>query len=89
MAVNSKQEALTRTREQVKKSKEKEQGQERKKVRVRLIPIWLRLVIIIALLALSTALGAAVGYGILGNGDPMDVFEKTTWVHVLDLVTKN
>ncbi|SEN50284.1 DNA-directed RNA polymerase subunit beta [Mesobacillus persicus] len=87
MAVNSKQEALTR--EQVKKSKEKVKGQERKKVRVRLIPIWLRLLIIIALLALSTILGAAVGYGILGNGEPMDVFEKTTWMHMLDLVNHN
>lgn len=89
MAMDSKQAALTR--EQLKKVKEKEHKQEQEKirVRVRLIPIWLRILVVIALFALSIALGAAVGYGILGNGDPMDVFEKSTWTHVMDLIEKN
>jgi anti-sigma factor RsiW len=89
MAMDGKQAVLTR--EQVKKEKVKEQKQERTKirVRVRLVPIWLRILVVIALFALSIALGAAVGYGVLGSGDPMDVFEKSTWVHVLDLIEKN
>ncbi|MCM3668736.1 DNA-directed RNA polymerase subunit beta [Mesobacillus maritimus] len=85
MTADSKQQALTR--EQVKNVK-KEQQQERVKVRVRLIPIWLRLVLVIVLLALSIVVGAIVGYGVLGGGDPVDVFEKSTWTHVLDLVEK-
>jgi DNA-directed RNA polymerase subunit beta len=86
MAMNGKQAVLTR--EQVKKEKVKEQKQERQKihVRVRLIPIWLRLLLVIALFALSIAVGAVVGYGVLGNGEPMDVFEKSTWTHVMDLI---
>ena len=86
--MNGKQAVLTR--EQVKQEKVKEQKQEREKirVRVRLIPIWVRLLMVIALFALSIVLGAVVGYGVLGNGDPMDVFEKSTWTHVRDLIEK-
>lgn len=89
MAMDSKQAALTR--EQLKKVKEQEQRQEREKVRVRvrLIPIWLRTLVVIALFTLSIVVGAAVGYGILGNGDPMDIFEKSTWTHVVDLIEHN
>ncbi|MBY0097376.1 DNA-directed RNA polymerase subunit beta [Mesobacillus maritimus] len=88
MAMDGKQAVLTR--EQVKKEKVKGQQQEREKirVRVRLIPIWLRLLMVIALFALSIVVGAIVGYGVLGNGDPMDVFEKSTWTHVMDLIQK-
>jgi hypothetical protein len=57
-------------------------------VRVRLIPIWLRFVIVILLLVLSITIGAAVGYGVLGNGSVTDIFHKSTWTHIIDLVEK-
>lgn len=89
MAVNNNhQEAITR--EQVRKEKNQEQREERAKVRVRvrLIPIWLRMIIVIALLALSIIAGAAFGYSVMGNGKATDIFDKSTWAHVVDLINK-
>ncbi|RBW68945.1 DNA-directed RNA polymerase subunit beta [Bacillus taeanensis] len=55
----------------------------------RVFPIWLRLVLISFFLILSAVIGAMVGYGILGGGQPMEVFQLETWQHILDIVTKN
>ena len=38
------------------------------KIRIRLIPIWLRVIMIIGLIFVSMTLGAAIGYGVLGDG---------------------
>ena len=56
------------------------------KIRIRLIPIWLRVIIIIALIFVSMTLGAAIGYGVLGDGKASDVFKPSTWTHIMDLV---
>lgn len=56
------------------------------KIRIRLIPIWLRVIIIIALIFVSMTLGAAIGYGVLGDGKASDVFKPSTWTHLIDLV---
>lgn len=85
MAVNSKQQEAA-TREKVKKEKKVEHQEKRQKVRVRLVPIWLRVLIVIVLLALSIVLGAAFGYGVMGGGDPKEIFEKSTWTHIWSLV---
>ncbi|KPB05752.1 DNA-directed RNA polymerase subunit beta [Bacillus sp. CHD6a] len=57
--------------------------------RIRLIPIWLRILILLAAMAIAAISGAMVGYGVLGGGNPMDVLEKETWQHILDLVNKD
>ena len=87
MAANSNQREAA-TREQVKKEKKKELREKPKRVRVRLIPIWLRIIIVIALFALSIVLGAAFGYGVMGGGEAKDIFEKSTWTHIVDLINK-
>lgn len=85
MALNkNNQEAATR--EQVKKDKKTREKKQR--IRVRLIPIWLRIIVVILLLALSIVLGAMFGYGVMGGGKAKDIFEKSTWVHIVDLVEK-
>ncbi|WP_226679091.1 DNA-directed RNA polymerase subunit beta [Mesobacillus jeotgali] len=85
MALNkNNQEAITR--EEVKK--EKKTREKKKRIRIRLIPIWLRIIIVILLLAASIALGAMFGYAVMGGGKAKDVFEKSTWTHILDLVEK-
>lgn len=66
----------------------RQKKREKQKFRIRLIPIWLRLLIVIILLAASLLSGAMVGYGVVGNGDPMDVFHKETWQHPFDVVNK-
>ncbi len=59
-----------------------------KRVRLRLIPIWLRMILVIVLFVMSTTIGAAIGYGVLGNGKAIDIFQPATWTHVLDLIEK-
>ena len=59
-----------------------------KRVRLRLIPIWLRMILVIVLFAMSTTIGAAIGYGVIGNGKASDIFYPSTWTHVKDLVEK-
>ncbi|WP_409252229.1 DNA-directed RNA polymerase subunit beta [Bacillus sp. SCS-153A] len=83
----------SKTREEIKaekKNKKKNSTEEKpgKWVRIRLLPIWLRILLFVILLAGSLIGGAMVGYGIIGDGKPMDVLEKSTWQHIVDIVMK-
>ncbi|KFL14863.1 EpuA protein [Geobacillus stearothermophilus] len=60
----------------------------RRFARTRLIRIGLRLIIVAALMALSLAAGAVVGYSAIGDGAWLDVFRPSTWQHILDFVEK-
>ncbi|QQZ09195.1 DNA-directed RNA polymerase subunit beta [Heyndrickxia vini] len=77
-----------KTREQFKKEKVKKSPKENKKVRVRLFPIWLRVIIVVFTLFISLILGVIIGYGVIGDGKPMDALKKSTWTHIIDLVNK-
>jgi hypothetical protein len=70
------------------KQEEHKHVEKKNKVRLRLIPIWLRVIIVIALIFISAIAGAAVGYGVLGNGKVTDIFDSSTWTHMIDLVQK-
>ncbi len=59
-----------------------------RKPRIRLIPIWLRLLLVALLLVASLVAGAMIGYGVIGDGSPADVFKKSTWVKISDIVKK-
>jgi DNA-directed RNA polymerase subunit beta len=76
-------------RYQEKKSSSKE---EKKKLiyrgTKRSFPIWLRLLLLICGIVVCFAIGTMVGYGVIGDGKPMNVFEKETWTHIIDLVEK-
>ena len=85
MALNKNNQEAT-TREEVKKSKKTRE--KKKRIRVRLFPIWLRIIIVILLLAASVVLGAMFGYAVMGSGKAKDVFEKSTWTHIIDLVNR-
>ncbi|WP_064091912.1 DNA-directed RNA polymerase subunit beta [Rossellomorea aquimaris] len=81
-----------KTRESVKaekKSKQLEEPKPKRWVRVRMLPIWLRILLFVLLLAGSLVLGAMVGYGVIGDGNPSDVFKAKTWQHIIDIVQKN
>ncbi|EDL63078.1 DNA-directed RNA polymerase subunit beta [Bacillus sp. SG-1] len=83
----------SKTREEIKaekKNKKKNSAEEKpgKWVRIRLLPIWLRILLFVALLAGSLVGGAMVGYGVIGDGKPMDVLEKATWQHIVDIVMR-
>ncbi|MEG9296072.1 DNA-directed RNA polymerase subunit beta [Mangrovibacillus sp. Mu-81] len=83
------QEAKTReTVKAEKKVNQKNEANQQRWVRVRMLPIWLRILLVILLLAASLILGAMVGYGVIGDGNPTDVFKKETWQHIIDIVVK-
>lgn len=58
----------------------------KKKPRIRLIPIWLRLIIIPILMAVFALLGAMLGYGVIGEGNPKDALKVETWTHIYDII---
>lgn len=71
-------------------SKEETRAERRRRFqRTRLIPIWLRLIIVAVLMAISLAAGAMIGYGVIGGGNPFDVFQRSTWQHIIDIVEKD
>lgn len=76
------------TREELKKKKQEEKEKTKKRARIRLVPIWLRLVLLVLGMAVSLAAGAIVGYGVLGDGKPLDALKPSTWQHIIDLVEK-
>ena len=88
------------TREEIKKQKKIAQKKEKdakkeqkldkkiKKFRKRLIPIWLRIILVVLFSAVALAVGLMVGYGIIGEGEPMDALKWSTWEHIRDIVFK-
>lgn len=82
--------AQTRQEQKIRKQKAKDEKLLNKRfIRVRMFPIWFRVLLLLALLAGSLMLGLMVGYGVLGDGNPKDVFDKSTWQHIIDLVKSN
>jgi glucan phosphoethanolaminetransferase (alkaline phosphatase superfamily) len=75
------------SREEMKETRKTEESSSRK-IRIRLFPIWLRIVLLLFFMAIAAISGAMIGYGVLGDGKPTDVFDKKTWQHVFDLVEK-
>jgi lipopolysaccharide/colanic/teichoic acid biosynthesis glycosyltransferase len=75
-------------RYQEKKSSSKEEKKLIHRGTKRSFPIWLRLLLLICGIVVCFAIGTMVGYGVLGDGKPMSVFEKETWTHIIDLVEK-
>lgn len=70
------------------KEQQKAEKRKNKKPRRRIFPIWLRIIVVLLLCAIALASGAMVGYGIIGNGNPSDVFDMDTWRHIINIVTK-
>ncbi len=80
-----------RTREEVKLEKQRQTESLDSTsvfVRIRLIPIWLRLILVPFLLVISLLIGSIIGYGVIGNGRPLDALKISTWTHIRDMVVK-
>ena len=58
------------------------------KIRLRIVPIWARILIVLVLAVTAAVGGALIGYSVIGDGNAGDVFEKSTWTHITDLVNK-
>lgn len=86
-----KQNETIRMHEQENENKKERSGGRRKskkRYRIRKFPIWLRLIVVFLLFILALIAGLMVGYGVLGDGDPFDVLDKQTWLHIRDIIYK-
>lgn len=54
--------------------------------RRRRFPVWQRLLILISLSAIALVGGTMFGFGVLGHGSPWAVFDRDTWLHILDFL---
>ncbi|WP_347862203.1 DNA-directed RNA polymerase subunit beta [Salimicrobium sp. PL1-032A] len=55
--------------------------------RRRVLPIWLRILLVLFLSLLALAVGLMIGYSVLGSGNPLEVFDWSTWQHIIDIMT--
>ena len=67
---------------------EKKKQNQDSKIRIRLVPLWARIIIVLLLMTFALIAGAMIGYSVMGDGEAMDVFKKSTWTHITDLVNK-
>lgn len=67
---------------------EKSRKRRKKKLRTRKFPIWLRIIVVLLLAVGCLVVGLMVGYGVIGDGNPTDALDKTTWQHIIDIVKK-
>ncbi|MFP7492567.1 DNA-directed RNA polymerase subunit beta [Terribacillus saccharophilus] len=74
------------TKEQHEKNKQAEGEKAPKKQRRRLFPIWLRLLVVPIILVIFLILGLLFGYGVLGDGNALDILKRDTWTHISDLI---
>ncbi|MRG86170.1 DNA-directed RNA polymerase subunit beta [Salinibacillus xinjiangensis] len=82
-----KEEKITK-RAQRKEKKAQKAEVKPKKMRRRIFPIWLRVIVAILLSIGALAGGLMMGYGVIGDGSPTDVLERSTWQHIVDIVLK-
>ncbi|WP_397537068.1 DNA-directed RNA polymerase subunit beta [Rummeliibacillus pycnus] len=48
--------------------------------------IGLRIIIVVVLLVVAAIAGSMIGYGVIGDGNPLGVLNPSTWNHVLDIM---
>lgn len=60
----------------------------KEKIVLQIVTFILKILLVIVLIALAFIIGAMIGYGVVGDGNPFAVFEKETWVHIFSYFTK-
>jgi len=46
----------------------------------------LRILIVVILIVAAAIVGAMIGYGGIGDGNPMQVLNPSTWTHIFDIM---
>lgn len=69
-----------------KEGQEDQEYEEGKWVRIRLFPIWLRVILVLGLLLTTIIIGLFVGYSVIGDGVPSELFKMKTWTHITDII---
>lgn len=53
---------------------------------VRIFPVWLRIIVVAILTVAALFGGLMIGYGVIGDGAPLDALKVETWQHLIDIV---
>lgn len=59
------------------------------RARARLLSLLIRIIGIPILFAIALVVGAIVGFSVVGDGQPVDVFKKSTWQHIVNFVKED
>lgn len=51
-----------------------------------LVRLLMGIVLFIALFVICLVIGIVIGYVVIGGGSPIDVFNWSTWQHILDFL---
>ncbi|WP_215189474.1 DNA-directed RNA polymerase subunit beta [Exiguobacterium sp. s6] len=62
----------------------KERTQRKRLSNHRRFPILLRVIVVLLLAFVMLAIGAVIGYSVIGGGEWKDVFNIDTWRHITD-----
>ncbi|MDC3425009.1 DNA-directed RNA polymerase subunit beta [Aquibacillus sp. 3ASR75-11] len=68
--------------------KQKEEKKQNKKPKRRIFPIWLRIIVVLLLCGLALIAGLMLGFGVIGDGNPTDILDRSIWEHILNLINK-
>ena len=79
-------EQTPKTRSEKHEKTEEKQTKKSFWVQIRMFPIWLRVILVLLLLVGAAALGLYVGYSVVGDGSPKEIFQKETWTHITDII---
>lgn len=60
----------------------------KEKIATQMVSFVLKILLVLVLIAIALILGAMVGYGILGDGNPFAIFDMSTWGHIFSYFTK-
>ncbi|MGX4670735.1 DNA-directed RNA polymerase subunit beta [Cerasibacillus sp. JNUCC 74] len=80
--------STAKLRQRSEKHQRQQAGTTKKRPRLRIFPIWLRIIVVSLLCIIALVIGLMVGYGVIGDGTPIDALKKETWQHIIDIVTK-
>ncbi|HZG72136.1 MAG TPA: DNA-directed RNA polymerase subunit beta [Chondromyces sp.] len=63
-------------------------GPRKVKKRKRLTPLG-RFVVFVFLCFLSAVIGSLIGYSVIGEGNPIEVFHPQTWIHFIQVIIQS
>jgi hypothetical protein len=76
------------TRKQHKEQKKQNKFLKLERPRRRMFPIWLRIIVVLSLAVTALVVGLMVGYGVIGDGNPIEALKVDTWQHLIDIIVK-
>lgn len=60
----------------------------KKKILIDTVSFVLKIMLVIVLIVLAFIIGAMVGYGVLGDGEPAGVFDSVIWENIFNYFKK-